>query len=226
MSVAQMSEVSSSWGRAGQGALSQNALRKRKARGVRGRIEIEDLVDSDMRLVRPVRLPLDIPDFFTETAPTAVKSSVPSERDGKIERSKRRESAHGATARGHRQRTKALDSGLLKGQRKELSEKRDHLLLQVWNTSRAVVSSSQALKIFAWLLSVLFITTLALAIGTSFLPADAESVIVQSGDTLWSIASGIEGASTTQSAVNDIVSLNGLGTEEISVGQKLLLPSY
>lgn len=63
-------------------------------------------------------------------------------------------------------------------------------------------------------------------LGTAVMGADTPSVTVQSGDTLWSIASSISGAPNTQAAVKDIVSINSLGSENVIPGQTLRLPSY
>ncbi|ERH15053.1 MULTISPECIES: LysM peptidoglycan-binding domain-containing protein [Actinomycetaceae] len=57
-------------------------------------------------------------------------------------------------------------------------------------------------------------------------PAAHPRVVVQSGDTLWSIAEGVEGAPDTATAVADIAALNGLPSHAVAPGQVLELPRY
>ena len=53
-----------------------------------------------------------------------------------------------------------------------------------------------------------------------------ETVVVMSGDTLWSIAHEIEGGKTdTRVIINDIIKKNNLKNAEVYAGQTLEIPS-
>ena len=54
--------------------------------------------------------------------------------------------------------------------------------------------------------------------------AGESSVVVQPGDTLWSIASELDGGGDVRALVDDIQALNGLHGAELVPGQTLLLP--
>jgi nucleoid-associated protein YgaU len=54
--------------------------------------------------------------------------------------------------------------------------------------------------------------------------AGESSVVVQPGDTLWSIASGLEGDGDVRALVDEIQALNSLRGAELLPGQTLLLP--
>ncbi len=54
--------------------------------------------------------------------------------------------------------------------------------------------------------------------------AGESSVVVQSGDTLWSIASALHGDGDVRALVDEIRELNGLQGAELRPGQLLLLP--
>ncbi len=52
------------------------------------------------------------------------------------------------------------------------------------------------------------------------------SVVVQPGDTLWSIAEGIaEPGSDIREVVSDVKTLNSLSTSSLHIGQSLLIPA-
>lgn len=53
-----------------------------------------------------------------------------------------------------------------------------------------------------------------------------ESVIVKSGDTLWSIASNINSNRDIREIIYDIENINNLATSNIKPGDKILIPSY
>ncbi len=53
-----------------------------------------------------------------------------------------------------------------------------------------------------------------------------ESVVVQAGDTLWSVAMSVPAAPSVSAAVEDIKELNDLNSDILSVGQDLILPRY
>jgi LysM repeat protein len=50
------------------------------------------------------------------------------------------------------------------------------------------------------------------------------SVVVQPGDTLWSIATSLEGAGDVRVLVDEIQELNGLDSAVLVPGRTLLLP--
>jgi len=54
--------------------------------------------------------------------------------------------------------------------------------------------------------------------------AGVTSVVVQPGDTLWSIAASLEGDGDVRAAVDEIQQLNGLHDAVLIPGQILLLP--
>jgi hypothetical protein len=54
--------------------------------------------------------------------------------------------------------------------------------------------------------------------------AGESSVVVQPGDTLWSIASGLQAEGDVRTLVDEIQALNGLRGAELVPGQTLLLP--
>jgi nucleoid-associated protein YgaU len=54
--------------------------------------------------------------------------------------------------------------------------------------------------------------------------AGVESVVVQPGDTLWSIATSLDGDGDVRAVVDEIQELNGLNGAALVPGQTLLLP--
>jgi nucleoid-associated protein YgaU len=54
--------------------------------------------------------------------------------------------------------------------------------------------------------------------------AGESSVVVRPGDTLWSIASAVEGGGDVRTVVDEIQALNGLHGAELVPGQTLVLP--
>ena len=54
--------------------------------------------------------------------------------------------------------------------------------------------------------------------------AGETSVVVQSGDTLWSIATTLDGDGDVRALVDEIQELNGLNSAVLVPGQTLLLP--
>ncbi len=83
-----------------------------------------------------------------------------------------------------------------------------------------------ALRLAFGALAAAALVVLGLGIGSLFVPAPGESVVVQSGDTLWSIAAAVPDAPDTATAVADIKAQNGLTSDAIAVGQVLELPRY
>ena len=72
----------------------------------------------------------------------------------------------------------------------------------------------------------LVLIVVGLAVGSFFFSMPADSLTVQTGDTLWSIASSLPGAPSVDAAVADLRDLNGLTTDFLQSGQILHLPSY
>jgi LysM repeat protein len=68
----------------------------------------------------------------------------------------------------------------------------------------------------------------ALALAGSSAPADrpaaTSTVVVQPGDTLWSIARDLDPTGDPRSAVAELKDLNNLRGSTIEVGRQLLLP--
>ncbi|HVD29741.1 MAG TPA: LysM peptidoglycan-binding domain-containing protein [Mycobacteriales bacterium] len=60
--------------------------------------------------------------------------------------------------------------------------------------------------------------------GSALRLAGDSSVVVQQGDTLWSIASSLDGDRDVRAVVDEIQELNGLRSAEVRPGQILLLP--
>jgi nucleoid-associated protein YgaU len=54
--------------------------------------------------------------------------------------------------------------------------------------------------------------------------AGESSVVVQPGDTLWSIASAVDGGADVRAVIDEIQALNGLRGAELVPGQTLVLP--
>ncbi|MFT0847869.1 LysM peptidoglycan-binding domain-containing protein [Actinomycetaceae bacterium L2_0104] len=83
-----------------------------------------------------------------------------------------------------------------------------------------------AIKVAAALLVVVAVAVAAIVLGVGTASTVGDVVVVQAGDTLWSVASAVPGAPSVSTAVADIQELNGLGSSALSVGQDLLLPRY
>jgi nucleoid-associated protein YgaU len=60
--------------------------------------------------------------------------------------------------------------------------------------------------------------------GADLRLAGESVVVVQQGDTLWSIASSLDGGSDVRAVVDEIQDLNGLRGTGIRPGQTLLVP--
>lgn len=60
--------------------------------------------------------------------------------------------------------------------------------------------------------------------GSDLRLAGESSVVVQPGDTLWSIASAVEGGGDVRGVIDAIQALNGLRGAELVPGQTLVLP--
>ncbi|MFT3943132.1 MAG: LysM peptidoglycan-binding domain-containing protein [Ancrocorticia sp.] len=77
---------------------------------------------------------------------------------------------------------------------------------------------------FALAAMVCFVVGLALMDFSSVEPGG--SLLVQPGDTLWSVATLVPEAPSVSAAVEDIKELNGLRSDILNVGQGLILPRY
>ncbi|TFV57738.1 UNVERIFIED_ORG: LysM peptidoglycan-binding domain-containing protein, partial [Bacillus sp. AZ43] len=60
--------------------------------------------------------------------------------------------------------------------------------------------------------------------GAELRLAGESSVVVQPGDTLWSIAASVGGDGDVRDVIDEIQSLNGLAGADLIPGQTLLLP--
>lgn len=79
------------------------------------------------------------------------------------------------------------------------------------------------------LILLLALTSIFLLLGNTGAadePVAVSTVVVQPGDTLWSISEGIaEPGSDIREVVVDVKTLNSLSTSSLQVGQTLLLPA-
>ncbi len=79
------------------------------------------------------------------------------------------------------------------------------------------------------LILLLALTSIFLLLGNTGSADEIQavsSVVVQPGDTLWSIAEGIaEPGSDIREVVSDVKTLNSLSTSSLHVGQSLLIPA-
>ena len=78
-------------------------------------------------------------------------------------------------------------------------------------------------KLLVFLILMVVASIVGLLLGNVFAPQELV-VVVQPGDSLYSIASDISDISSVDRTVDDIRSLNGLATDTLYVGQKLVLP--
>ncbi len=53
-----------------------------------------------------------------------------------------------------------------------------------------------------------------------------ETHVVETGETLWTIARSVDAEHDTRAVVDEIERLNGLGTADIKPGEVLMVPSY
>lgn len=83
-----------------------------------------------------------------------------------------------------------------------------------------------AIRVAAAVLVVLIVAVVAVVLGSGASIPVGDEIVVQVGDTLWSLASSIPEAPSVGTAVADIQELNGLGSDSLSAGQSLVLPRY
>jgi LysM repeat protein len=81
-------------------------------------------------------------------------------------------------------------------------------------------------KVLILLLALTSIFFLLGNTGAADEPQAVSTVVVQPGDTLWSIAEGItEPGTDIREVVSDVKALNSLSTSSLQVGQSLLIPA-
>lgn len=73
--------------------------------------------------------------------------------------------------------------------------------------------------------AALVLATIGLIVGSAF-ASSTDTLTVNSGDTLSSIAASIPGVPSQATGVADIKELNGLSTDAIRPGQQLRVPRY
>lgn len=83
-----------------------------------------------------------------------------------------------------------------------------------------------AVKVLAIVAGVGLLIVCGLVLGSLFIQDPGQIVTVQPGDTLWSIASTVPHSPDVPAAVADIKSLNNLGSDALTVGQSIELPTY
>lgn len=82
-----------------------------------------------------------------------------------------------------------------------------------------------AIKVMLVLILLCSVALVGLGIGFA-LKGDAQAVIVQPGDSLYSIAASVPDAPSLTLTVDDIRSLNALDSDVLQAGQQLILPEY
>ena len=83
--------------------------------------------------------------------------------------------------------------------------------------------STRVLILLLALTSIFFLLGNA---GAANEPEAVSTVVVQPGDTLWSISQGIaEPGTDIREIVSDVKTLNALSTSSLQVGQTLLIPA-
>lgn len=82
-----------------------------------------------------------------------------------------------------------------------------------------------AIKVLSILIFLCCIAIVGLGIGFA-LSGTPQAVIVQSGDSLYSIGASLPDAPSPAQAAADIRSLNALDSDVLYAGQKLILPEY
>ncbi len=91
---------------------------------------------------------------------------------------------------------------------------------------RSWQSIDLAIKAAAVVLAILVVVTVGVVLGSGAAIPVGDAVVVQVGDTLWSLASSIPEVPSVGIAVADIQELNGLASDSLAVGQNLVLPRY
>jgi hypothetical protein len=97
--------------------------------------------------------------------------------------------------------------------------------LHLTRRGRIVVSTLAALPLIAALAAFAVFGGGAAIAGADSAPVDFSYVTVHSGQSLWSIASGLDASADTRDVIADIVSLNQLPSSEVQPGQRLAIPT-
>ncbi len=96
--------------------------------------------------------------------------------------------------------------------------------IKPWRATRT--GGYRQVRRVALVLGALILGSLGLAVAArGGAPAADTTVVVQQGDTLWSIASAHYPADDVRARVDDIEQANGLRGPTIQVGQRLRLPA-
>lgn len=91
---------------------------------------------------------------------------------------------------------------------------------------RFTLRGQRALVAAGFVLSIGLGALVGTIMGSDPVPQETTTLVVQSGDTLWSIAKGLAGAQgDPRPVVSEISSLNGLQTALIAPGQSLVVPA-
>ena len=88
--------------------------------------------------------------------------------------------------------------------------------MKIVNLPRFIISMSIIVFVISFFMSMLT------SVVFSASPVEYDSIIVSEGDTLWSIASSIEG--NVRENIYTIKKINNLDSSMIFVGQELLVP--
>ncbi len=83
-----------------------------------------------------------------------------------------------------------------------------------------------AIRIAGFVLAVMVCFVVGLALLEYSGVDSGGRVVVQTGDTLWTVAMSVPEAPSIMAAVEDIKELNGLRSDTLSAGQDLILPRY
>ncbi|RFA21835.1 LysM peptidoglycan-binding domain-containing protein [Subtercola boreus] len=97
--------------------------------------------------------------------------------------------------------------------------------LHLTRRGRAVVGAIASLPLAAALVAFAIFGGSAAVATSSAQQADFSYVTVHSGESLWSIASGLSSSADTRDVIADIVNLNQLPTSEVQPGQRLAIPT-
>ncbi len=83
-----------------------------------------------------------------------------------------------------------------------------------------------SIRVAGFVLAAMVCFVVGLALMNYSAVERGESVVVQAGDTLWSVAVSVPEAPSVSAAMEDIKELNDLRSDVLNVGQGLILPRY
>ena len=102
--------------------------------------------------------------------------------------------------------------------------------MRLQHAPRQVPVASRFLDLTIRVAGFVFATMVFFVIGVALVNySEVESggrVVVQTGDTLWSVAMSVPEVPSITAAIEDIKELNGLQSDTLSVGQDLIIPRY